>query len=704
MRSPEHRQLAQPRAGRDFEEDLQLHYLSPGAFTVLPSNNLHPPDPPTAPEPYRLTPSTRRHKNQSFAVIGDVDPTKLLSRSSSPNTGRVSPFKGRGFNPRGSRHVSPSISPTPPEDARLTPTDLSPRHSSKIPKLKRRPSNGAFGEKVYHYNSSPTKRKISNKLSQSLTDLQADKNGNKPPVASKRTYSKKPAFQRLSPIIGSSPEPSQSMSSPSRIPKSHSTPPSRKVSPSRETTSSRKGSPSRDGIHPDTGQTSGKPPVSKTPTGNRSRKSSQNASRNQSRNHSREPSPTKTPTSPSRIPVTKYGKVQAKVNSFKKVKPQVPPKNHVVSEQSDDTDASKNKSKTLNRKHSVSKIRTNSRPNLLPKTGNYGNNYASTSDSSVSNTTNKTQVAKKTANDPGKAVNGQKDSKNGKNNNIPVGTSDNKSSVEIDKTKIDISNNDTAEESAEKNTSNNDIIESDKVLSDKSSSNDKDVVFKKADQKPEQLPSTTTVVSSTTSTVAQPLKIDTNLNFPHHYEGSKPISPMVDGRVLSATSVSNAINKMNDTVLDSQTVMKDHGFSKPSPAASTIISVAKEANKSSTNPALDTKNATTALPTVEPYIQSVGGQKELVHQNSNHSNNHTNNVSHVMSSKALEMEVQKHMQKLITPEHTMSETLRKSRTVIASDVEPIRITVREKPSDVEVQSGNIRLPVSATNGVNERPR
>lgn len=53
MRSPEHRKLAQPRAGRQFEDDLQLRYLSPGAFTVLPPDDRQSPNPSSAPEPYR---------------------------------------------------------------------------------------------------------------------------------------------------------------------------------------------------------------------------------------------------------------------------------------------------------------------------------------------------------------------------------------------------------------------------------------------------------------------------------------------------------------------------------------------------------------------------------------------------------------------------------------------------------------------------
>lgn len=55
MRSPEHRRAASPKAGKNFDVDLHLRYLSPGAFTVLQPNSGPPPDPPSAPNPYRYT-------------------------------------------------------------------------------------------------------------------------------------------------------------------------------------------------------------------------------------------------------------------------------------------------------------------------------------------------------------------------------------------------------------------------------------------------------------------------------------------------------------------------------------------------------------------------------------------------------------------------------------------------------------------------
>lgn len=143
-----------------------------------------------------MTPGTRRRRNQAFAIIGEADD------SQTPPTGRTSPFRGRGFNPIGSRHVSPTTSPSPPpEDVRYTPTTMSPRHLSKIPQLKRRGSSH-FGEKIADH-MSPTKKKISNEFSHSMTNLEVRKTGGRPPPSPKRTaYSKAPAFEKLSPILG----------------------------------------------------------------------------------------------------------------------------------------------------------------------------------------------------------------------------------------------------------------------------------------------------------------------------------------------------------------------------------------------------------------------------------------------------------------------------------------------------------------------
>lgn len=454
-------------------------------------------------------------------------------------------------------------------------------------------------------------------------------------------------------LIGSSPEPS--VTSPSRIPRSRSTPPSRKTSPTRTT------------HHP-----LDRPPASKTSVLRRSRNQINTAST------SRDSSPTKNPLSPTRTSSRKYKGVQAKVNSFNKPKPKVLPKSQMQSEQSEDSDVPKYRQKApLNRKESVNRIRTNSQSNLLPKTqsavkNNNNNNYSSDSSSStVTNKISKNNVNNTNIRKPEELI------INPNKNNDTINIAENKSDV----------------------TNNNSIISDNKNISSNITPNtpSKSQNVTKEFQKPEHLISATTVVSNTTSTVTQPLKIDTNLNrIPQYYEETRSISPMVDGRVLSATSVTHAINKMNDTVLDTQTLMKDHGLSKLSPAANAIISMANE-SKITHNPALDTKYATTALPKVEPLVKSV--------ENSIHKSNHTNHVVHVMSSRELEDEVQRHMHKLITPEQSLNnpvnDRVKEARTVVASDVKPIRITVREKPSDADVQSGNVRMSVA--NGLNERP-
>lgn len=48
---------------------------------------------------------------------------------------------------------------------------------------------------------------------------------------------------------------------------------------------------------------------------------------------------------------------------------------------------------------------------------------------------------------------------------------------------------------------------------------------------------------------------------------------------------------------------------------------------------------------------------------------------------------------------TLSEKAKQSRTVVVDEVKPIKITVKEKGSDIEVQSGNVSMPRSATNGI-----
>lgn len=715
----------------------------------------------------RLTPSTKRQKNKAFAIIGEVDSSRANSRSPSP-TGRVSPFRGRGFNPSGSRFASPNPTPPPPEDARLTPTNLSPRHASKIPKLKRNDSS-AFGEKVHH---DPTKRKLENKLSQSLTNLEQRTASRPPPSPRKRATGKTPAFQKLSPIAGSSPEPSQSLSSPSRIPKSRSTPPSRRSSPTRSSSSAQKPPPGRS--------------------------SSRTASRAQSRNTSREPSPTKDPVSPTRIPV-KYRNVQAKVNSFNKPKPKVPPKPQVLTDQSEESDVVKDvKPKpNLTRKESVNKLKTSSKPAAIKKTdssNNVNSNITSDSSESVTNKTSNKNTTKNNNNNANKSTsnnnsnNANKTASNNNNNNA-IKSSNNSTSTPVKEKeearnvpspkkevksspKKQLNGNQETNSSTRTNKNRSSPVKSKAV--DYTSDTDTSYDVKETSdsgrktQSPVKLadilPSTTTVVNSTTTTVTQPLKIDASLKSSKPIDRSKQVSPMVDGRVLSATSVSNAMNRMNDSVLNTQTVIKDHGFPRMSSAAATPVSTSSESVQRNTttdvrtgtpalpangpnlgssvnhsranqeynrltssdsnsrtanatpkkdssavvNPALDTKHATTALPRVEPVSYKPENNSVSELKNSERSNHHTNHISHggIISAKALEMEVQRNMGKLISPEHvpTVNDRIKDARTMVAGDVKPIRIMVQGKPSDVEVQSGNVRPPVSVSNGLNERPR
>lgn len=529
----------------------------------------------------------------------------------------MSPFRGHGFNPTGSRLASPSPSP-PPEDARLTPTKLqSPSKQSKIPQYSKR-GNNVFGDRVSHLQSPPTKRRFNQKLSQSLTNLQATTTVKRPPQNPKRT-TRKTSFHQLSPIVGSSPEPSQSLSSPSRLPKSQSQPASRITSPSR------------------------RPP----PAAARTTRVSINR-----QSTSSDSSPTKNPTSPTRIPVKRFKNVQSKVNSFSRPnKPQVPPKPAELStSEQTDTDANK-KPSTMNRlrktqsKLNLTRITTNNNQNNN-KNNNNNNDKKLSTNKNLSNNNN-----------------------NINNNNLTKGvTVTNTIKNMKNKAKNAKPKNDKNEETAD---------ESKKTLSDLIQ------------------PSATTVVSSTTTTATKPLKIEAKIDPPVQYDPPKPVSPMVDGRVLSATSVSNAMNRMNDTVLDTQTLIRDHA--RFSPAAKTILSMnsAKRALPTTVE-STTTTTTTTTISTNKPVMAETKNQ--------------TNHVTHagVIDGKILES----NMSKLISPDHSIGNSVHKSvnerlveaRTVVAGDVQPIRITVKEKPSEIEVQSGNVRVSANSMNGLTDRPR
>jgi len=89
---------------RRIDHDGQVARQGPPPFRVLAdATYLSPPAPPRAPEPYKIAPSTtslgRAHRRSSFVILAESSAASPESGDASPSlpTGRVSPFRGRGF-------------------------------------------------------------------------------------------------------------------------------------------------------------------------------------------------------------------------------------------------------------------------------------------------------------------------------------------------------------------------------------------------------------------------------------------------------------------------------------------------------------------------------------------------------------------------------------------------------------------------------
>ncbi|RLU24756.1 hypothetical protein DMN91_002846 [Ooceraea biroi] len=93
---------------RRFDHDDHVARQGPPPFRVLAdtaylSPAIPAPPPPRAPEPYKLAPSTtsfgRAHRRSSFVILAESRPASPEPTNASPTlpTGRVSPFRGRGF-------------------------------------------------------------------------------------------------------------------------------------------------------------------------------------------------------------------------------------------------------------------------------------------------------------------------------------------------------------------------------------------------------------------------------------------------------------------------------------------------------------------------------------------------------------------------------------------------------------------------------
>lgn len=523
---------------------------------------------------------------------------------------------------------------------------------SYLPKYTRRDVNASlFGERINHDVPLNSRRKdksrLNSQLSKSLTNITPRALVHKPPP------SPAPAFQKLSPIIGSSPEPApelatpvKSKSSPSKIPRSRSTPPSRKQSPATSRVVSPKGSTSN----------------------------SRAGSKVNSRNPSRSTSPSKPVTSTVKGSSRNFRNVQPKVNTFNKItKPQVPPKPHDIPNQSsqNSSDSSKDRNKF--------KSASTKTANILRATAG----------------------SRKTL-----------------NRNI--------------KNPIQTQNKSNASKFKHKN-----LDEIRRVDSLDSS----DTGTERSNKNPEIFSSANTVVSSTTTTATQPLKIETKLEDQKAEQNETKVTHMYmdEGRVLSATSVSSAINRMNDTVLDTRTVISDRGFSKLSPAANAIISMAKEDGTV-------TENLTNAKISNDFEQKSVVEEKKIgevneknieseqvtktdndekrLENNAKTGTNFTsetakqinnnglekqNNLNHNTNSREFVIGLRDNN----SVNKSANERLKEARTIVAADVKQLKINVKEKPTEILVQSGNvrekpmellvqsgnIRYPVNSTNGV-----
>ncbi|XP_026669114.1 protein stum [Ceratina calcarata] len=190
------------------------NYLSPTAV---------PPPPPRAPEPYKLAPSTasssRAHRRSSFVIIAESRPASPEARSPSPTllTGRVSPFRGRGFKGPPSRSKSRPQSPEVGDprkksrnDRRVSVSQHSSPRRSLIPQPARQRST-SLSKSTERLSSPKVGRRVDSRTRLNTTDsrnrLNASGNSNSVTnlASQRRQVSKTPS--KLSPIQGTPTKP-----------------------------------------------------------------------------------------------------------------------------------------------------------------------------------------------------------------------------------------------------------------------------------------------------------------------------------------------------------------------------------------------------------------------------------------------------------------------------------------------------------------
>ncbi|KYN31727.1 Protein SPEC3 [Trachymyrmex septentrionalis] len=111
---------------RRSDHDSHVARQGPPPFRVLavPDNMYLSPPPPRAPEPYKVAPTStsfgRAHRRSSFVILAESRPAspETGDASSTLPTGRVSPFRGRGFKGPPPRSMSRPQSPEVAGDGR----------------------------------------------------------------------------------------------------------------------------------------------------------------------------------------------------------------------------------------------------------------------------------------------------------------------------------------------------------------------------------------------------------------------------------------------------------------------------------------------------------------------------------------------------------------------------------------------------------
>lgn len=253
-------------------------------------------------------------------------------------------------------------------------------------------------------------------------------------------------------------------------------------------------------------------------------------------------------------------------------------------------------------------------------------------------------------------------------------------------------------------------------------------------------PSTTQIVSATTETVVKPLNIETKLIKPAAadvgnsgsegagQDGGQKVGSQPKSTTNAQKSAENPAGPKGNS--DSSSGDKTMAGSRPTavnnshgPANGSVVNTPKVSSNSSNHNATDPKSHNSPNLPTGTVNSSPNGTTTVNNSKTNQVTGESinNNVKQVTNSltpslNSVDMNIKNSLHSLTPPDSdrvnmtlvdssrlTNSAKLKQSRTVIVDEIKPIKITVREKSGDAEVQSGNYALPRSATNGISERP-